>query len=369
MKKVLFVATVVRKHINVFHLPFIKWFKDNGYETYVCARNDFDNEAECIIPNCDHFIDVPFERFPIKAANYKVYRQLKKLIETENFDIVHCHTPVGGLVARLAARKNRRKGTKVLYTAHGFHFYKGAPLLNWLVYYPVEKFASKYTDILVTINQEDYNFAKKKMKAKEVAYVPGVGIDTECIKNTQVDIKQKRSQLNIKETSFVIASVGELNDNKNHELIVKAIAQLEEKDKITYIVCGKGPKRDDLIRIAKDENVNLILPGFRNDITEILKSSDLFVFPSKREGLPVSLMEAMACGLPVAASRVRGNIDLIEDGVNGYLFESNDLEMAKSALEKAINSDLSDMRRENLRRIDNYNIDSIIKKLSELYMK
>lgn len=369
MKKVLFVATVVKKHINVFHLPFLKWFKDNGYETYVCARNDFDSTEECVIPHCDHYIDMPFERFPIKAANYKAYKQLRELIEQEKFDIIHCHTPVGGLVTRLAARKSRKDGTKVLYTAHGFHFFKGAPLLNWLVYYPVEKFASRYTDILVTINQEDYNFAKKKMNAREVAYVPGVGIDVAKIKNTQVDIKQKRAELGIDEKSFVIASVGELNDNKNHELIVRAIAQLEQRDNITYVVCGKGPKREELLRIAGENHVNLILPGFRRDITEILKSSDLFAFPSKREGLPVSMMEAMACGLPVVASRVRGNRDLIEDGVNGYLFESDNLDLAKEALSKAINSDLSYMGNENLKRINNYDIESITKQLAQLYLK
>lgn len=369
MKKVLFVATVVRKHINVFHLPFIKWFKDNGYETYVCARNDFDDKQDCVIENCDCYVDMPFERFPIKAGNFKVYKDLKKLIEKENFDIIHCHTPVGGLLARLAARKCRKTGTKVIYTAHGFHFFKGAKLLNWLIYYPVERFASRYTDVLVTINQEDYNFAIRKMKAKEVVYVPGVGIDTAKIKNTQVDIKQKREELNISRDSFVIASVGELNDNKNHELIIRAISRLEDKEHITYVVCGKGPKKDELIKLAKEMEVNLVLPGFRNDITQILKSSDLFVFPSKREGLPVSLMEAMACGLAIVASKVRGNTDLIEDGVNGYLFESDNVEEAAASLNKAIKSDLDNMRKENLERIENYNIDSIIKQLSQIYLK
>lgn len=368
MKKVLFVATVVRKHINVFHLPFLKWFKENGYETYVCARNDFENEDECVIPYCDCYYDMKFERFPIKKANFDAYKKLKKIIEDEKFDIIHCHTPVGGLIGRLAARKLRKNGTKVLYTAHGFHFYKGAPFINWLVYYPVEKFASRYTDVLITINQEDYQFAKKKMKAKEVAYVPGVGIDTDKINNCQVDIKQKRKELGISDDAFVIASVGELNENKNHQLIIRAMEGIAKHNNIVYLICGIGPKHDELERLAEERKVNLKLAGFRNDIIEVLKCCDMFAFPSRREGLPVSLMEAMACGLPLAASKVRGNIDLIDDGINGYLFESDNIHEAGVILERMYNEDLSQMKKNNLVKIKDYNLESIIHKVSKLYV-
>ena len=155
MKKVLFVATVAKTHICVFHLRFLKMFKDWGYEVHVAARNDF-VDAPCVIPHCDVFHDIPFERSPLKSENLKAYKQLKKIIDAEKFDLIHCHTPVGGVLARLAARKARKYGTKVLYTAHGFHFYKGAPLKNWLLYYPVEKFCSRFTDVLITINKEDF---------------------------------------------------------------------------------------------------------------------------------------------------------------------------------------------------------------------
>ena len=198
MKKVLFVATVVKQHINVFHLPALKLFKDYGWETSVCARNDFDNSDDCKIPYCDNYYDIPFERNPLKIKNISCYREIKKLIEQNQYDIVYCHTPVGGAVARLAARKSRKKGTKVIYMAHGFHFYSGAPIINWLVYYPVEKWLSRYTDILITINKEDYQRGLK-FKAKRIEYVPGVGIDLTKFYFNEDIRKQKRGKKKMRE--------------------------------------------------------------------------------------------------------------------------------------------------------------------------
>ena len=213
MKKVLFTATVVKTHINVFHLPYLKWFKEQGYEVHVAAKNDFINEP-CIIPNCDKHYDIQFARFPFSKTNIKAYKQLKKLIQENNYDIIHCHTPVAGVLTRLAARKN--KNTTVIYTAHGFHFFKGAPLLNWLIYYPVERFCARYTDKLITINKEDYGRAKqfKLRKNGKVYYVPGVGINLEKIQNLKVDIKQKKKELGISKNIPILLSVGELNKNK-----------------------------------------------------------------------------------------------------------------------------------------------------------
>lgn len=156
MKKVLFVATVVRLHINMFHKPFIRWFHEQGWQVDVAANNDYDNPNECVIPFCSHYYVMPFERSPFKRGNWAAYRQLKSLLDREHYDIIHCHTPMGSVIARLAAGSARNKGTKVLYTAHGFHFYDGAPLVNWLVYYPIERILSRRTDLLITMNQEDY---------------------------------------------------------------------------------------------------------------------------------------------------------------------------------------------------------------------
>ena len=211
-KRVLIVATVVKTHIMQFHIPVLKLFKDMGWETAVAARNDYANPEDCQIPYCDQFYDIPFERIPFMPKNAACYRQLKDIIDQGNYQIIHCHTPVGGALGRLAATNARKKGTRVLYTAHGFHFYKGAPLLNWLLYYPVEKWLARYTDALLTINQEDYSLAKRKMKLRnggKVYYVPGVGIDTTQNKADADLRKNKRSELGLNDDDIALISMGD----------------------------------------------------------------------------------------------------------------------------------------------------------------
>ncbi|REK69275.1 glycosyltransferase family 4 protein [Paenibacillus paeoniae] len=343
MKKVLFVATVVQKHIMVFHIPYLKWFKENGYETYVCAKNDYKNKNECNIPYCDHYIDLPFERSPINLKNIKVYRELKKIIDLNNFEVIHCHTPMGGVLTRLAAKESRNRGSKVLYTAHGFHFYKGAPLINWILYYPTEKYLSRFTDILITINNEDYEYAMK-FKANQVEFVPGVGIDVNKFNDLKLAKENKRKELNIPEDSIVILSIGELTKRKNHELAIRAVSKLKNKNYV-YLICGNGDLKDYLREASKNLNIeeNVRFLGFRNDIPEICAASDIFVFPSFQEGLPVSIMEAMSAGLPIICSSIRGNTDLIENGINGFLFDVSDINDFSKKIEK-LSSD-SDLRK------------------------
>lgn len=184
MKKVLFVATVVKTHIMEFHIPYLKMFKEMGWETAVAAKNDYEVPEDCVIPYCDTYYNIQFERNPMALGNIKAYKCLKKVIDEGEYDIIHCHTPVGAMMTRLAAKQARKKGTKVLYTAHGFHFFKGASAVNWLVYYPVEKWLSRYTDVLITINKEDYARAQT-FKAGKVCYVPGVGI---ILKDSPLDM-------------------------------------------------------------------------------------------------------------------------------------------------------------------------------------
>ena len=364
-KKVLFTATVVKTHINVFHLPYLKWFKKRGYEVHVAAKNDFINEP-CIIPNCDKYYDVKFARFPFSKTNIKAYKQLKKLIQENNYDIIHCHTPVAGVLTRLAARKN--KDTTVIYTAHGFHFFKGAPLLNWLIYYPVERFCARFTDKLITINKEDYERAKqfKLRKNGKVYYVPGVGIDLDKIENIKVDIKKKKTELGIQENIPVLLSVGELNKNKNHEIVLQALSGLEDK-KFIYLICGRGVLKEYLERKIQElhlENKAKLL-GYRSDVIKILKTADLFIFPSKREGLPVSVIEAMAAGLLVIASNVRGNRDLID---KEKMFEPNDVaaltNLIKKQLEAIENKKLKKVTYTNL---EQYSLTNVLKQMVKIY--
>ncbi|MFJ8064768.1 glycosyltransferase family 4 protein [Psychrobacillus sp. NPDC096426] len=370
MKKVLFVATVVKAHIMVFHIPVIKWFKENGYETYVCARNDYENKEECVVPYCDNYYDVPFERSPFKLNNIKVYKLLKEIIDSNKFDLIHCHTPMGGVLTRLAASNARRNNTTVIYTAHGLHFYKGAPLPNWLLYYPVERWLARYTDVLITINKEDYNRVKK-FKAKRIEYVPGVGIDSKKFRKVDNEKIAKRKEIGVPEESYVILSVGELNKNKNHEVIIRALATLKNKN-IQYVICGHGILENHLKELADALGIEeqLKLLGFRNDIGEICKASDLFAFPSYREGLSVSLMEAMASGLPVICSGIRGNSDLIENGKGGYLIKPDDIDGFANALRKlsANQLDKESFGEFNKNAIEEFNIENVMLIMSKIYL-
>lgn len=371
MKKVLFVATVVKTHIMEFHIPYLQWFKENGYETHVCAKNDYDNKEECNIPFCDKYYDIPFARSPLSFRNLKSYRKLKRIIETNKYDIIHCHTPVGGALTRLAARKIRKSSaTKVVYTAHGFHFFKGAPIKNWLIYYPIERYLAKYTDVLITINKEDYNRVRKKFRAERIEYVPGVGVRTSNFRNLNIDRDKKRKELGVKEDELLILSVGELNKNKNHKLIIKSLANIKEKN-FTYIICGQGPLDEELAELAELFNVNLILLGYRHDITEICYASDLFVFPSLREGLSVALMEAMAAGLPVLCSRIRGNTDLIDNRKGGYLIGSNDIEEYSNMISRSIkySDDIKKMGKYNQEKIYEFDIEKVKEKMEKIYLR
>ena len=228
-RKVLLVATVVKIHVNVFHIPCLKMFQEQGWETWVCSRNDFDNPKDCVIPHCDHYIDIPFERNPLKPGNVKAYRMLRKIVEKEQFDLIYCHTPVGAMLARLAGISARKKGTKVIYMAHGFHFYNGAPLLNWMIYYPAEKFLSRFTDGLITINQEDYRRAQKFHAGKTIL-IPGVGIDLDKFQKKEPTRQEIRNKLGIPERKIILMSVGELTKRKNHMAVIEALACLKEYD-------------------------------------------------------------------------------------------------------------------------------------------
>lgn len=372
MKKVLFVATVVKTHIMEFHIPYLKMFKEIGWETAVAARNDYENPADCVIPYCDTYYNIPFERNPLKLGNQKAYKELKKVIDNGGYDIIHCHTPVGAMLTRLAAKQVRKNGTRVFYTAHGFHFYKGAPTINWLLYYPVEKWLSRYTDVLITINKEDYERART-FKAGKVYYVPGVGIDLKKFNVGYVDKEQKRTEIGVTADDFVLISVGELIPRKNHEVVIRAMSALKQKgslDHIEYVICGRGAYEADLKKLAEELSVadHVHFLGYRSDISEICNCADLFVFMSHQEGLPVALMEAMACGLPVVCSNIRGNIDLIDDGVTGLISDNTPGEVAESISKMRNDAALRDrLASAALQKIKRFDLSSVEDEMTEIY--
>lgn len=315
--KVLFSATVARDHIAKFHIPYLKWFKERGWETWVAAKNDYP-DGVCRIPHCDHFVDIDFARSPFSSQTIIAYRQMRKLFEHERFDVVHTHTPVASVLTRLAARDARREGTKVLYTAHGFHFYDGAPVGNWLMWYPVERAMSRFCDVLIAINREDFARANRFAHCR-VERIPGVGVDLSRFRpRSAEDRSAKRVELGLAEGDFALLSVGDLIPRKNQAIAVDALAYLSPCTQL--LVCGEGPLRNELIararRLGVYDRVHLL--GFRDDVESIMQACDVLVFPSVHEGLPVAVMEAMASGLPVVASDIRGICpDLIKPGWNG----------------------------------------------------
>lgn len=370
MKRVLFVATVVKTHIMTFHIPFLKMFKEMGWETTVVAKNDYDNPSDCQIPYCDHYIDLPFVRQPFHFDNLKCYEKLKKIIDEGEYTIIHCHTPVGGVLGRLAARQARKKGTRVMYTAHGFHFYKGAPLKNWLFYYPAEKICERFSDAIITINKEDFALAKQRFSKARIFYLPGVGIDVEKFSQENGCDIDLRNIYQITQEEKIVFSVGELNENKNQKVIVKSLTA-EGMDNVHYLIAGNGENREWLEKYAAELGVNnrVHFLGYRRDIENLLKNADVFVFPSYREGLPVSLMEAMASGIPMVASKVRGNVDLIEDGVNGFLCDPDDAEDFAKKITLLLNDSQTTERfcEENKERIKKFEQKAIVEEIRKIY--
>ena len=370
MKKALFVATVVKTHIMTFHVPYLKMLKEMGYETTVAARNDYENPKDCVIPHCDQYYDIPFERSPLKLSNIKAFKSLKKVIDEGNYDIIHCHTPVGAMLTRLAALWARKRGTKVIYTAHGFHFFKGAPLINWLLYFPVEWFLAYFTDVLITINKEDYVRAQK-FAAKKVYYVPGVGIDTKKFTVTDKVRQEKRTairaEFGIPESATVLLSVGELIPRKNHRVVIEALAKID-KDNLYYVICGRGPLMESYKELAKLLGVSsrVMLTGFRSDVADFYCTSDVFVFPSLQEGLPVALMEAMASGLSVVCSDVRGSTDLVGENKAGILVLRNKADdYAKAICDCISKNDLYSVR--NATKAKMFNLDEIKELYYQIY--
>ena len=364
MKKVLFVATVVKMHINVFHIPYLEWFKKNGYEVHVCARNDFEEDEIVNMEYVDRYYNMPFERNPLHPNNIKVYSKLRSIIKENEYDLIHCHTPTGGLITRLAAKGQRKTGTKVLYTAHGFHFFKNAPKINWMIFYPVEKFLSRYTDVLITINSEDYKISNK-MKAKRNEYVPGVGVKLKKF-DENIDIEKKKNELYLDPNKKIILSVGEMSVRKNHKYAIEALNRLK-REEFTYLIVGQGPLKFELENIADKYDLDVRFLGFRNDISEIMKISDLFVFPSLQEGLPVALMEAMASGLPVVCSNIRGNNDLIVNNKGGYLIELDNIKGFSNKINKILNDKENKFGDYNKIKVKEFDLKNVVNIMGTIY--
>jgi glycosyltransferase EpsD len=372
MKKVLLTATV-QSHIAQFHLPLINMLKENGYEVHVAARNNLAEKKGLKLDTTDEIFDVAFDRSPLSRKNIAAYKELKNIIDKENYDIIHCNTPVGGVITRLAARNSRKKGTRVIYTAHGFHFYKGAPLINWIIYYPIEKYMARFTNDLITITNEDYIFAKKKKFKTVVHHVNGVGVNSNKYKKLkQEDILKLRQVKGYSKDDKIILCIGELNENKNQTTVIKAMSHILEKYLNTkLLLAGNGPSENKLKQLAVSLNVsnNIEFLGYRTDLQDYVNLCDITVSASIREGLPLNVMEAMICGKPIVASINRGHQELVIDGQTGYLVESTD---DKLFAEKIIdlmcdNNKAMTFGESGLQRIEPFDIVNVKEQLSKIY--
>lgn len=372
MKKALFTATVFG-FLGSFERNDISLLQKKGFEVTVAAKMRPDIEKFGDYGQLDDLnvkkVNIDFPRSPLSTDTFRAYAQLKKLIKSGDFDIIHCHTHVAGILTRLAARK-LRKNIKVVYTAHGYYFNKDTGKLRWLLFYPAEKLCSRFTDVLININLEDFELSKRKMKAKAVYYIPGIGINTQRFADLQIDREQIRKSLNVPEKGIAFLSVGELNANKNHELVIRSLSRLKNPDYF-YFIAGDGVLKDYLNNLIKENGLenNVHLLGYRSDVPALCKACDVFCFPSKREGLPVSLMEAMACGLPAICTEIRGNTDLIEQNTGGYLCGADDIDaFAQNMSKLAENEHLrKEMGQANMQKIKSFDIKNVSEIMNKIY--
>lgn len=367
-KKILLVATV-QSHICQFHLPVMKMLQETGWEVHVAARNNLAEKKGLTMQYVDKVYDIPFNRSPLSYKNIVAYKKLKRIVDAEKYDVVQCNTPVGGVLARLSAAKHRKNGTKTVYIAHGFHFYKGAPKKNWLIYYPIEKWMAPKTDVLVTINHADYERASR-MGAKQTLYVSGMGIDTRRIMQEPFDRATFRDELGIPQESVVVLSVGELNDNKNSETLLRAAAKLKNEN-IYFCFAGNGPLQERFVSLAEEWGITskVRFLGYRRDVPNMCKSSDIFCLLSKREGLGLAALEAMACGLPIVTSRSGGITDYSQNGKTGFNYDYFDIDGIADGIKQLAHDNAlrAEMAQYNQQVVLSYDVQNIVQIFNNLY--
>lgn len=370
----LYITSLSGKRINSFMRSAIYAAKAlNINFTICCNMNGADKEL--YKQDCEKYgieaVHIDFDRNPLSRINYsEAKKQLNELMQKRRFDIIHCNTPIGGVLGRLCGKKYGIK--TVIYQAHGFHFWTGAPKKNWLIYYPVEKYLARYTDILITINKEDYKRAQNfhLKKGGKIYYVHGVGVDCKRFLNSGENKRSEiRNSLGLKADDILLLSVGELNENKNHAEVIRAISKCDNTD-LHYAVAGKGDIKASLESLAKELNLEqrVHFLGFIDNMPDHYKAADLFVFPSKREGLPSAVMEAMASGLPCLVSNIRGCNDLIDEN-GGLLFDpSNDRDLSeKIEIMLSKKDSWAELGEYNKEKVLSFGFDNAVAELTEIY--
>lgn len=369
--KILFVSTISNT-INAFLIPHIKYLFEQGHKVDLACNIDVDIENELLqLGSKVHIID--FQRKPLTSGNLTSYKRIKNLVIEEGYELIHTHTPIASFMTRLACRN--LKNVKIIYTAHGFHFFKGAKMKNWLLYYPIEKIAEKWTDALITINQEDYESANKfNLRSKKSIYkIHGVGIDLEKFSPIPNKLKQDlRLDYGFTNEDFILFYAAELNPNKNHELLLKAVSLLKQRGiNVKLVLAGNGillsEYRKRVSQYGIIENVKFL--GYRSDVPNLVRLSDLGVASSKREGLPVNVMEVMATGLPLVVTDCRGHRELVLHGENGYVLNVKNVKGFADSIEILYHS--PELRKQfgqkSIEMVELYSVQNVIEELSEVY--
>lgn len=364
MKKVLLI-THNCNFVSNFLIPQINVYKDLGFSVYLASSKDLGELPKDV----DSFFDISIKQSPVKIIeNYRAFKKLKKIIVEENISIVNCHTPMGGVLGRLL--KIPYPELEVIYTAHGFHFYKGSSIINWLIYYPIEKFLSRYTDKQIVINQEDFKTLKfRNFKSKKKYLVNGVGVES-IIPNQSIR-KSIISNYYLDQSELVIISVGQLNKNKNHKLIIESMQFLTEKyPSAKLLILGDGPLRNELNNLIEEMNLenNVTLVGYTENVIEFLSVSDILISASLREGLPKNVMEALNQGIPCVVSDCRGNRDLIKENFNGCIFKEYKPKLVfDTILEVISNYDLLSYNAKI--SVDPFLVESVIKDYRKIFQE
>ena len=388
MKKILMIATVPSM-IGQFNMNNISILLNMGYEVHVACdwtnRSVWPDEKVTDLKNRLEELKIKYYQIDYSRSMFDLkkhiisYKQTVQLLKNNEYEFIHCHTPIASAIARYACKK---MDTKCIYTAHGFHFFKGAPKINWLLFYPIEKLCSYWTDILITINREDYQRAKKSFHAKKIEYVPGVGIDLKKFQTGLIDVEKKRKELGLGDTETMLLSVGELSTRKNHEVVIKALGKLQNKkmlENVHYFICGKGELLTKLKLLVHELELDSVVKflGFRQDISELCQAADLFIFPSLQEGLPVALMEAIACKTPVICSKIRGNEDLIN--CKDDMFQAMDVESVFINIKEKCVDETGEIRRAlvmekmennvdaNYRILQRFSLSFVDKRMHQIY--
>ena len=371
MKKLLLVANVSKEHIRKFHIPFILRMKELGWQVDVACKMD------TAIPECDHSYDLPCDRNPFSGGIGKSISILKQIISENDYDVVHCNTVTGSIIGRVAAKSFRKKGVKVLYTNHGLHFYEGAPISRWILGYPMEKMLAPYTDVFITINEADYGLVKKYLSnCGAVERIHGIGVDLSHFRNASLSVNREtiRASLGITSNDYVLTYVAEINTNKNQAALLEVFRIVQKvipfskllligpdhtDGKFKKNICDKGMEKD------------VLLLGWRDDIPELLSSSDIYVASSRSEGLGLNLIEAMACGIPVVAFKNRGHNEIVNHNKNGFLVNQEAYEEMAQCIIKVHDDEKLRKRITSQAQIDisKYEIANVLKELEKIYAK